>query len=332
MLWSRSKSKGVQSHECIRRFEILQGADQAFVEELLGELSLETFSEGSEILRRGEDAEKLFFLNVGEVSVLVGEDTRQVAILSTGSIFGEMAFFTNTVRCATVRARSFCDCRSLPFAALGAVLSRFPAERARFERLAKLRTDANAARFPSAIWKPPTAVELNAVRRRSSLAIVRAKELSQWARKSLSVQEPDCPQEEGDQNLPDSPRTTFTEPLEALRCRTAPALLLPGITPRGQQKVVSFGDFSQGAKSSATPRSQARCSKEKQSTQRPTVPQSPSRRSKPSGFGTGAGTPRGSTPLSALRKAHLTAPAMPAGIGTVFCLRTAKSTGVGLVS
>jgi putative ABC transport system ATP-binding protein len=65
------------------------------------------FAPGELVIRAGEAGEELFLIRTGTAAVTAGgpgEPQRQIALLTTGKVFGEMALFSGQPRNATVRA------------------------------------------------------------------------------------------------------------------------------------------------------------------------------------------------------------------------------------
>lgn len=81
----------------------------------------------------GATSDKMYFLNRGEVEVLVGPELKSVAKLGRGEVF-----VANST--ATVRAVGFCDCRALHQIHFQSILNMFPEERMYFEKLHQERT------------------------------------------------------------------------------------------------------------------------------------------------------------------------------------------------
>lgn len=76
-------------------------------DKLLSYMRRERFGAGDTVLRAGDDDPTLYFLAEGEVEVvakagILGE--RQLALITAGSVFGEIGFFDRRARTATVRA------------------------------------------------------------------------------------------------------------------------------------------------------------------------------------------------------------------------------------
>lgn len=140
---------GALSRDRLRGAPLFQRFSAALTEKLLDELDVALFSAGDLIVKEGQKAEVLYFLHRGEAEVLCGPRGEHVARLEGGAFFGEMALFHSGGgsaaaracgrRTATVRATTFCDCRSMSFRRLRAVLAEFPEERAVFEGTATQR-------------------------------------------------------------------------------------------------------------------------------------------------------------------------------------------------
>jgi CRP/FNR family cyclic AMP-dependent transcriptional regulator len=65
------------------------------------------FKAGEDLIREGENDSSFFILTHGEVDVIVGGDDKEtvLATIQEGSVFGEIAFFDDAPRSATIRAR-----------------------------------------------------------------------------------------------------------------------------------------------------------------------------------------------------------------------------------
>jgi glutaminase len=104
----------------IADFELLTGftgEEVSLFENLLG---TRHSSAGDVIIEAGADADELFLLGRGRVSVFVGADgsRRRLATFSPGMVFGEMALFDRSPRSATIIADSEVECRILSLDAL----------------------------------------------------------------------------------------------------------------------------------------------------------------------------------------------------------------------
>lgn len=115
-------------HDCLKQVKALSDCDEGFVEQLMACVQPAVFSEGETIIEEGDETDtKLFILIQGSVSVEKGDVP--ITELHNGAIFGDMAALVPKnagVRTATVKALSFCECRTLERGALNYSLKLFP--------------------------------------------------------------------------------------------------------------------------------------------------------------------------------------------------------------
>ncbi|CAK9086698.1 unnamed protein product [Durusdinium trenchii] len=143
-LASTSVTAGTLSHEKLRKSPFFAECDGSFLTRLIKDLSVELFTANEIIVEQGDHAEKMYYLMMGEVEVLVGHDRVRVAKLQEGTVFGEMAMFNHlgnsfARRSATIRAVGFCDTRVINTDRFHAILKSHPKERVRFEKIAQER-------------------------------------------------------------------------------------------------------------------------------------------------------------------------------------------------
>jgi len=90
---------------------VFSGLDEQLLSRLTGQLKETKFAEGREIFSEGRTADSFFIVDSGEViiSKQLGPDQKKtLAVLGTGSVFGEMAFFSDSPRTANAVARTAC--------------------------------------------------------------------------------------------------------------------------------------------------------------------------------------------------------------------------------
>ena len=109
------------------------------------------YEPGEVVFEEGDTGDSLFMILSGEVEVSqrVGGETQHIGTLGPGEYFGEMALLGAGVRSASTRAATALDLLVLPgsdFAALAESMSEF---RGQFERIARARAEADAARAAS---------------------------------------------------------------------------------------------------------------------------------------------------------------------------------------
>jgi len=141
------------SQATLRKNSFFRHFDQRFITRLLQNLRVEFFAYGEIILHEGEEADKLYCLEMGEVDVLVGPELQQVGTLGEGAVFGEMAMFRHACaafakRSSTIRAVSKCMCRVISYRVFHEVMKLYPQELQPFqdlliERLSNLQDPAS---------------------------------------------------------------------------------------------------------------------------------------------------------------------------------------------
>ena len=112
----------------LSRIPLFRGLSPAQLEDLRQKLSPEVFRRGEVICREGEEADRMWFLESGQVEVVIQVDGEEVrlATLRDGDFFGEMALLTGSVRSATVRALTDVDLWSLRKEEFDGLLLQYP--------------------------------------------------------------------------------------------------------------------------------------------------------------------------------------------------------------
>lgn len=127
--------------DMLQETTVFKRCSRRFLESFSGLLQVELFCQGDTIMHEGDRGDKLFYLNRGTVDVFAGGDMVKVKTLGKGNIFGEMIFFGNARRSATIVAAELCDCRFVHTGAFKFLLRSFPAEYQLFKGLAGKRQD-----------------------------------------------------------------------------------------------------------------------------------------------------------------------------------------------
>ncbi len=94
----------------------LQGLEPAQVLELESRLERRSFAAGELIVRRGDEADRIYFIVGGEVSVaaeLSNGQLKRLSTLSAGMTFGELAMVNRSPRSADVRADTATECYAI---------------------------------------------------------------------------------------------------------------------------------------------------------------------------------------------------------------------------
>lgn len=134
------QAKKAIKHDCIADCVLFTGGCEAFLRQLMEEVSIRIYKAGEYILKEGAHGDTCYFMNRGLVEVLVGPTELRVATLSGGSVFGELSLLGVTNRrSASIRALEFCDARVIHRKAFARILRLFPKERAQFRTLAEQR-------------------------------------------------------------------------------------------------------------------------------------------------------------------------------------------------
>lgn len=102
-----------ERERALARVDLLQVLDAPLRRRLAALATTRLFSPGETIVREGEDADELFIIERGTVSVLIhrgrSKESSEVTRLGPGQFFGEMALVTGEKRQATVRAVTECE-------------------------------------------------------------------------------------------------------------------------------------------------------------------------------------------------------------------------------
>ncbi|MEX2208469.1 MAG: glutaminase A [Myxococcota bacterium] len=115
----RSERGGAGPALAILDHPALQGLAPAQVLELESRLSLCSFAAGERIIRSGDQADRIYFIVSGEVSVsaeLANGKQKRLSTLTAGMTFGELAMVNRSPRSADVRADTKTECYALAVA------------------------------------------------------------------------------------------------------------------------------------------------------------------------------------------------------------------------
>ncbi len=98
---------------------LLQGFSAEELALIKGRMRKRTYQRGDVIVEEKATSDALFFLTVGEVSIMMqrSQHVRQkrIATLTAGTSFGEMSLIDRQVRSASAVAESYVECYELPF-------------------------------------------------------------------------------------------------------------------------------------------------------------------------------------------------------------------------
>lgn len=88
------------------------------VETFLGIAHRRKYPKGSTIIYAGEEAESIYFITQGSVTVFIEDDSGReiiVAYLNEGDFFGEMGLFGGGKRSAWIKAKTVCEVAELSY-------------------------------------------------------------------------------------------------------------------------------------------------------------------------------------------------------------------------
>ena len=85
----------------------------------------------------------MYFINSGQVSVLVNDDKTVVAVLNVGSHVGEMSLIAGGTRNASVRAEDYCEVYELSKTRFDELRAKYPMFDARVKEVVAEREAAN---------------------------------------------------------------------------------------------------------------------------------------------------------------------------------------------
>ncbi|MDD5065793.1 MAG: ion transporter [bacterium] len=91
----------------LEKVSLFKDADEIFIREVIRLLEPVVFLPQDFIIRQGEYGDCMYFINSGEVEVIVNDNV--VAKLNPGSFFGETALIQGENRNASIRTTTYCD-------------------------------------------------------------------------------------------------------------------------------------------------------------------------------------------------------------------------------
>jgi small-conductance mechanosensitive channel/CRP-like cAMP-binding protein len=115
-------------HQRLRDAPFFAGIPDDLIGMLARSAIMEEYGAGESVVRAGDPGNTCYVVDRGRLAVLVsdGREERQVAVLETGALFGEMSLLTGEPRTATVRVIDDARLVSLAAPALRSALARSP--------------------------------------------------------------------------------------------------------------------------------------------------------------------------------------------------------------
>jgi CRP-like cAMP-binding protein len=117
----------MQQRDVARDFYLLRGAAHEDIAAVDAVAERSRLPAGATVFHEGDRAEAMYRVAHGTVEVLKSGDETAIATMGTGDEFGEVAFFDDGRRSATVRTREPTELIKLSYAQLRDVLARRPA-------------------------------------------------------------------------------------------------------------------------------------------------------------------------------------------------------------
>lgn len=109
----------------IEKISFFARASDEFIRAIVPHLECKEFLSRDTIFRHGDDGDCMYFLTRGQVEAAL-EAGKQVAVLSEGAYFGEIAILMDVPRAATVRALGDCEVYELKRANVHKLMKKFP--------------------------------------------------------------------------------------------------------------------------------------------------------------------------------------------------------------
>lgn len=125
--------------EFLEKVPIFKDATDEFMRDIAVQMTPVVFAPGDYVVRVGEVAHAMYFINRGELEVVSKDGKTVYTTLKDGNFFGEIALFYNQPRMASVRAVEYCDLYRLDREMFERVLRHYPDIAGKIEQMAKER-------------------------------------------------------------------------------------------------------------------------------------------------------------------------------------------------
>ena len=94
--------------DVIKDIDLFKDASKEFITELADNLQELVITPDEFLFNEGSIGTRVFFVIKGQLSVLIENNTKEIAKINSGDFFGEIALFKNKPRNASVKANTFC--------------------------------------------------------------------------------------------------------------------------------------------------------------------------------------------------------------------------------
>lgn len=138
----RTREKGEKLPQALTSVPLFSELSPLEVQSLLPQVVAISFPKGAQVCRQGEPGDSLFILCRGEIAIVrefaKGRE-RTIGHLREGDIFGELGFFTDGKRHATLRATTECEVLEISRQGLERVIQKHPRVQRALEHLFQRR-------------------------------------------------------------------------------------------------------------------------------------------------------------------------------------------------
>jgi voltage-gated potassium channel len=125
------------NRDMLMKVDLFKDAEELFVREAIQMLKPLIYLPNDYIIRQGEYGDCMFFLNSGEIEVLI--NGKQVAKLGPGSTFGETSLLVGEKRSASIHTLTYCEVYRLSKSDFDSLRIRFPEFNQEMEEISRMR-------------------------------------------------------------------------------------------------------------------------------------------------------------------------------------------------
>jgi voltage-gated potassium channel len=112
--------------DMIKNLDLFHKVSDKFVSDFAMNLKEIVITPDEYLFHEGDIGKRVFFVIKGELVVLTVEDSKEIARLKSGDIFGEIALFKNKPRNASVKANTFCHLYYLDKESFDRLIPKYP--------------------------------------------------------------------------------------------------------------------------------------------------------------------------------------------------------------
>ncbi len=123
----KSEVQTFLKQDVIKDIDLFKDASKEFITELADNLQELVITPDEFLFSEGSIGTRVFFVIKGELSVLIENNTKEIAVINSGDFFGEIALFKNKPRNASVKAVTFCYLYYLDKNSFDTIIPKYPA-------------------------------------------------------------------------------------------------------------------------------------------------------------------------------------------------------------